>query len=270
MPESGNGARGAATVCLIVFAIDARPDLPLVIAANRDEFYARPTALAAPWPDAPQVIAGRDLRQGGTWLGITTAGRWAAVTNFREADASRADAPSRGRLVAEYLLGDLSPADYLDSIEPQAPLYNGFNLLVGSRESVRWFSNRAGDHPLNAAELPAGVYGLSNHLLDTPWPKVEEGKRGMLAELKSGADPDALMRGLLDRTLAAEADLPETGVPRELERALSARFIAGVEYGTRCSTVIRVERSGHALLAERSFRPPAVVEFSRHEFQLPG
>lgn len=266
-PQRGRGTRGAG-MCLILLALEARSDLPLVIAANRDEFYARPTALAAPWPDAPQVIAGRDLRQGGTWLGITTAGRWAAVTNFREPENRRTKAPSRGRLVADYLLGDLSPAVYLDSIASEAHLFHGFNLLVGSRSSVRWFSNRAGDHPLQGRELTAGVYGLSNDLLDTPWPKVVEGKREMREGLEAGADPDTLMQGLLDRTLAAEADLPETGVPREVEHALSARFIAGIEYGTRSSTVIRVEKSGRALLLERSFRPPATIELSRHEFEI--
>lgn len=255
-------------MCLIVFALEARADLPLVIAANRDEFYARPTVPAAPWPDAPHVIAGRDLQAGGTWLGITTGGRWAAVTNFREPQQKRPGAPSRGRLVADFLLGDLSPAEYVESIRPRAHEYAGFNLLVGELASVRWFSNRGDGHPLNGAELPPGIYGLSNHLLDTPWPKVVESKRDLEEALAAGAAPDELMQLLLDRTLAAEADLPQTGVPRDLERALSARFIAGVDYGTRCSTVIRVERDGHVLLLERLFLPPDEVELVRHEFDL--
>ena len=255
-------------MCLIVFALKARPDLDLVIAANRDEFYARPTAPAGPWPDAPQVIAGRDLREGGTWLGITTGGRWAAITNFREPGAYRTGAPSRGHLVSEFLLGDLTPAEYLDQIGPEAQQYNGFNLLVGTTHSVRWFSNRGEGHPRQGAELPPGVYGLSNHLLDTPWPKVVTGKEDLRRALDDAAMPDVLLQGLLDRTLAGEADLPDTGVPGDVERALSARFIAGVEYGTRCSTVIRVESSGRALLLERSFQPPGNVELVRHQFEI--
>ena len=255
-------------MCLIVFALRARGDLPLVIAANRDEFYARPTAAAAPWPDFPDVIGGRDLREGGSWLGITRAGRWAAVTNFREVVPARPGAPSRGALVADFLTGDLSPAAYLAALAPRAASFHGFNLLVGDPEGVRWFSNRGGDHPLHDRDLEPGVYGLSNHLLNTPWPKVEAGRADLERALDHGADPDTLLEGLLDRTLAEEARLPSTGVPRELERTLSSRFISGTEYGTRCSTVIRVDRDRHALLLERSFLPPDLVSLSRHEFTV--
>lgn len=257
-------------MCLIVFALRARADLPLVIAANRDEFYARPTAPAGPWPEAPEVIGGRDLREGGSWLGITRSGRWAAVTNYREPALARLGAASRGKLVADFLTGELTPADYLRSLVPRAAEFNGFNLLVGDRGSVRWFSNRAGGHPLHDRDLEPGVYGLSNHLLNTPWPKVQQGRADLERALDTGADADTLLEGLLDRTLADEADLPSTGVPLAQERALSSRFITGTEYGTRSSTVIRIDRGDNALLFERSFLPPDTVSVVRHDFAIDG
>lgn len=255
-------------MCLILFAHRARADLPLVIAANRDEAYARPTAPAGPWPHAPRVIGGRDLRDGGSWFGITHTGRWAAVTNYREGLTARQGAPSRGGLVADFLTGELAPGEYLRALAPRAARFNGFNLLVGTPGSVRWFSNRAGDHPLHDRDLPPGVYGLSNHLLNTPWPKVEKGRADLERALNSGAAPDTLLEGLLDRTLADEAELPATGVPLDLERALSARFISGTDYGTRSSTVVRVAADGSVHLLERSFIPPDAVDIVRHDFTL--
>jgi uncharacterized protein with NRDE domain len=255
-------------VCLIIFAHRGRRDLPLVVAANRDEFYARPTAAAAPWPDTPKIIGGRDLRAGGSWLGITHSGRWAAVTNYREPPIARPEARSRGHLVADFLRGQLCPADYLTGLAPHAAEFNGFNLLVGDLDTVRWFSNRAGDHPLHDRDLEPGVYGLSNHLLDTPWPKVELGRADLERALDRGADPDTILEGLLDRTLAADADLPSTGLALAHERVLSSRFISGNDYGTRSSTVIRIGPRGRGLLLERSFLPPETVTISRHEFDL--
>lgn len=256
-------------MCLILFAHEARPDLPLVIAANRDELYSRPAAAAGPWPHAPQVIGGRDLEAGGSWLGITRSGRWAAVTNYHDASAAPLpQAPSRGALVADYLTGKVSPMEYIADLEGRAHEYNGFNLLVGEPGSVRWFSNRAGDHPLHKVELPPGVYGLSNHLLNTPWPKVVHGRADLERVLNEGASSAAVLNTLLDETLADEADLPRTGAPLELERALSARFITAGDYGTRASTVIRVDREGDALLLERSFQPPGTVTTTRHEFRV--
>lgn len=255
-------------MCLIIFALRARADLPLVVAANRDEEYARPTTPAAPWPDAPHVIAGRDLRAGGTWLGMTRDGRWAAVTNFREPAPRPAGAPSRGKLVADYLTGDSTPEAYLRELATRADQFDGFNLLVGEGGSARWFSNRAANHPLHDRDLPPGVYGLSNHLLNTPWPKVEKGRADLEHALETGAQPDVVLEGLLDRTLADEADLPQTGVPLDLERVLSARFITGTRYGTRSSTVLRIAADGEALLMERSFLPPDSVTLVSHEFVL--
>ena len=255
-------------MCLIAFALHARDDLPLVVAANRDEFYDRPTTPAAPWPEEPRIIAGRDLLAGGTWFGVTLEGRWAAVTNFREMRPTLPDTPSRGHLVADYLLGNVTPADYLAGLAPRAETYAGFNLLVGDRDGVRWFSNRGRDHPLLGVDLPPGIYGLSNHLLDTPWPKVVAARNDLTRAIEANAGADEVLEGLLDRTLAAEANLPDTGVPRDLELALSARFIISPRYGTRSSTVLRIDAGRNALLVERSYAPPDQISLERFDFQL--
>lgn len=255
-------------MCLILLGHEAHPRYRLVVAANRDEFYARPTAPAAWWDDAPGVLAGRDLRGGGTWMGVSRDGRWAAVTNYRDPGAERAAAPSRGDLVSDFLRGDDPPDAYLARLAPRAGEYNGFNLLVGEPGTVLWLSNRA---PAPRA-LEPGVHGVSNHLLDTPWPKVERGKRALgdlLREPRLDAEP--MLELLLDRTVAADHDLPDTGVGLPLERALSTMFIATPEYGTRSSTALLVDRDGGVLLAERTHRPGTPeTEDRRFDFRLPG
>lgn len=249
-------------MCLILFALSAHPRYSLVLAANRDEFFARPTRAAHWWEDAPEVLAGRDLRGGGSWLGVTKRGRWAAVTNFREPGSIRADAPSRGALVSDFLRGDLPPERYLEDLLARAGDFNGFNLLVGDASGAWWLSNR-GDGVLPVAP---GVHGLSNHLLDTPWPKVERGRRE-LERVLAAPEPDALLDLLLDRTLAADHLLPETGVGRELERELSASFILTPDYGTRSSTALLLSRDGTALLRERTFRP-ATQDYRTESFEF--
>ena len=255
-------------MCLILFAHDAHPRYRLVVAANRDEFHARPTAPAARWKDAPWILAGRDLQSGGTWIGVTRAGRWAAVTNYREPRKQRPDAPSRGELVSDFLRGEDSPARYAERVSTHAAAYNGFNLLVGAPGSLFWLSNRA---PAGTPRpLTPGIYGLSNHLLDTPWPKVQRGKRaleGLLAGPELGPEP--LLEILLDQTFAADHELPETGVGPALERVLSTIFIASPEYGTRSSTALLVDREGRVLFVERSYRPHTTDwQERRHEFEI--
>jgi len=244
-------------MCLILFAYRAHPEYRLVLAANRDEFHDRPSAPAGFWSDAPNVLAGRDLRSGGSWLGITRTGRFAAVTNYRdprELLAPRSDAPSRGELVSSFLRGSDSPVAYLAALAGRAGAYHGFNLLVGDRESLYWFSNRAGAAP---RRLQPGIYGLSNHLLDTPWPKVVRGREALRDALAAAAplDEEPLFRLLADRAAAADQELPDTGVGIERERLLSAPFIASAEYGTRASTVLLVRSDGGAHLVERTFTP---------------
>lgn len=249
-------------MCLIFVGYRHHPRYPLVVAANRDEFYARPTAPAAFWSDAPDLLAGRDLLGRGTWLGITRAGRFAAVTNFRSGAENRKDAPSRGLLVSGFLSSRADARSYLQALEGAAAQYNGFNLLLGDGERLCFFSNR----DRGARELAPGLYGLSNHLLDTPWPKVVEGKRRLQALLDDDRwCEESVLELLFDREPAPEADLPDTGVSRAFERALSAIFIEGGAYGTRSSTVLTVDREGRARFVERTYEPatlaPSTVEF---------
>lgn len=236
-------------MCLILFAHRAHPHYRLVVAANRDEWFRRPTAAAAFWPDAAHVLAGRDLEQQGTWLGITRAGRFAAVTNFRDPASHRAQAPSRGQLVSRFLLSSESPGDYLAALRAEAPRYNGFSLLVADRESLYYCSNREGA----IRALAPGIYGLSNHLLDVPWPKVRQGKQRLAEALARGPNADALLELLADTGVAPDAELPRTGVELDWERKLSALRIVADGYGTRSSTVLLVGADGEASFVERSF-----------------
>jgi uncharacterized protein with NRDE domain len=256
-------------MCLILFAYEAHTKYRLVVAANRDEFYARPTARAQFWPNAPDVLAGRDLTHGGTWLGVTRGGRFAAVTNYREPRAAVPDAPSRGHLVGEFLNGTDSPGEYLARVAANASRFNGFNLLAGDAASLYYYSNRSGA----PRRLAPGIYGLSNHLLDTPWPKVEAGK-GALAALVSGAagpEREALFRLLSDRERAEDSRLPDTGVGVEMERTLSPLFIRSQGYGTRSSTVLLAGRDGRIEFVERSFDPGTERWIEAHyEFETVG
>ncbi len=236
-------------MCLIFLGWRRHPEHRLVVAANRDEFYARPTAPAGYWKDVPGLLAGRDLEGGGTWLGVTRAGRFAALTNCRRGGGHVANAPTRGRLVSDFLSSETTPADYLQSLADRADAYNGFNLLVGDHESLHWFSTHGGE-PLN---LEAGIYAVSNDLLDTPWPKVVRGKR-CFETLLDARDIDlaAMFDLLMDRKIAADAALPDTGIGLARERALSPIFITAGDYGTRSSTVLIIEGTGDISFHERT------------------
>lgn len=253
-------------MCLILFALDAHPRCSLVLAANRDELHARPALPAHWWDDAPWILAGRDQVGGGTWMGVTRGGRWAAVTNFRDPAPPLPDAPSRGDLVADYLRGTEAPERYIAAVAARAPEFNGFNLLVGGAGSAWWLSNRA---PAAAGPVAPGVHGLSNHLLDTPWSKVVRG-RGELTRCLADPDPDpdALLDLLLDRTLAADHPVPAATLADQRERVLSASFILGHQYGTRVSTALMVDHSGDVRLVERWFRP-GTLEFTTSRFHFP-
>ncbi|RFP08098.1 MULTISPECIES: NRDE family protein [unclassified Duganella] len=243
-------------MCLIVFAWRVIPAVPLVAAANRDEFYQRATAPAAPWPEHPQIFAGRDLQAGGSWMGITQpaagskASRFAAITNIRAPSEHRDNAPSRGHLVADYLAGNMTPQEYVDAIRADAGAYNGFNLVLSDGDTLIWFSNRGDDDPRNGKPLEPGVYGLSNALLDAPWPKVLKTKAQFASLLCLGAPDDAYFEMLADTTPAPDQRLPETGVPLDLERMLSAVRIESPSYGTRTSTVVKLYADAPATLQE--------------------
>jgi len=240
-------------MCLIIFLYDKHPDYRLILAANRDEFYDRPTSPLAFWDDAPAVLAGRDLKGKGTWLGITKNGRIAAITNFREPALFNPDAPSRGLLVSDYLTGTKTPRIYLKQIKTIGNRYNGFNLLLGDSNGLYYYSNKME----GIKELKPGLYGLSNHLLDTPWPKVEKGKaffKNVLFKEKQ-INTEDIFSLLADRTLAPDDRLPDTDVGLKLERMLSPMFITSDIYGTRSSSIVLIDRSHEASFTERSFIP---------------
>jgi uncharacterized protein with NRDE domain len=247
-------------MCLIVFAWRVIPGVPVIACANRDEFYDRPAAPAAPWLEHPNLIAGRDLEHGGSWMGITREGpngpKFAALTNIRAPGEGRANAPSRGELVADFLKGSLTAAEYVELIDARGDVYNGFNLVLGDRTNLHWYSNRAGDDPRNGQPLePGRIYGVSNGLLDAPWPKVTRTKAQFASLLCQGAPEDAYFEMLADTTRAPDMRLPETGVSLDLERVLSAVCIETPGYGTRTSTVVKLYENGVGELQERVVQP---------------
>jgi len=253
-------------MCLIILSYRMHARYPLILAANRDEFYERPSAPVSLWHDAPDLIAGRDLKSGGTWLGITKKGRLAAVTNYREPGSFRENAPSRGWLVKDFLCGQEEPKAYLKKTAERMDQYNGFSLILGDTSSIYYFSNRG-----DMLELSPGMYGLSNRLLDTAWPKINRGKEA-LGSLLSKADnplPEDIFSILSDQSKPVDNELPETGVGLEWERILSSIFITSPVYGTRSSSVIMIDRKNHVMFIEKIFNgkpdPWMVVKF---EFRI--
>lgn len=252
-------------MCLITLAWQAHPDHPLILAANRDEFYARATAPARFWPEAPQLLAGRDLAAGGTWLGVTRQGRFAALTNYRE-PRPVSGGQSRGLLVSRFLAGTDSPWSHAQQVAAAADDYAGFNLLLGTPDELVIVSNR-GTAP---RRLEPGVHGLSNHLIDTPWPKVEKAKAGLQANLLAGdvaTEEAALLALLADTHQAPDMALPDTGVGLAMERLLSPLFIRSPLYGTRASTVLLLGRERVHFL-EQTFEQGEPAERSQFAFDL--
>lgn len=237
-------------MCLILFAYKAVPGTPLVVAANRDEWFARPATPAGFWNDHPDVLAGRDLEAGGTWLGVTTSGRFAALTNFRNPGEKRTDAPSRGELVSRFLTGSETPRAFVTELAERGNDYNGFCILAGDLSNLFFYSNR-GDGP---EEVQPGIHGLSNHLLNTPWPKVVKGRNGLEALLAKPFRSKDYLDLMNDAVPAEERNLPQSGVSADWERSLSSMRILKGDYGTRCSTVLRIRDGGAADFAERTYR----------------
>jgi uncharacterized protein with NRDE domain len=238
-------------MCLILLAHKVDPRYPLILAANRDESYARPAAPAAFWDDHPDIFGGRDLEKGGTWLGLTLSGKLAAVTNYREGRKPGAAPLSRGTLVSDFLTGELDAPDYLERVKSRGSQFNGFILIAGNLDALYWYSNRA----QAVQEIAPGVHGLSNHLFNSSWPKVTRSKQALEALL--GASEAGLAAGLFeilsDRREAPDDELPDTGVGLQRERELSANFICGEHYGTRASTVVLIGAEGDTLFIERSY-----------------
>jgi len=243
-------------MCLIFLSLHQHPNYKLIVAANRDEFYARKTVAAEFWNDHPQIVGGKDLEARkpdgtcGTWMAMNKNGRIAMVTNYRDLKNLKSQAPSRGHLVTDFLLSDSRPEKYLKSIEPRASLYNGFNLIVGSAEELFYLSN----YKEGIVNIENGFHGLSNHLLDTPWPKVRRGKEKMkiLFEEKK-IKPEEILSALYDEQQAPDEQLPDTGVGLERERMLSSMFIKSPNYGSRCSTVVTIDRNNKVEFTERVY-----------------
>lgn len=237
-------------MCLIVLALGQHAEYPFILAANRDEFHARPTREAHWWPDKPDVLGGRDLQAGGTWLALHRQGRFATVTNFRDAQPPSPGFRSRGHLVTGFLDSDTAPLDYLGTIAEQS--YAGFNLIVGTRDEVAYLSNRED----GARALGPGVYGLSNALLDGPWDKVERSKEKLSALLQTGAvNETSLMRLMNDRDRASATSVQAGSIGFETAHAITAPFIVMPRYGTRCTTVLLGDALGRWHFAERRFSP---------------
>lgn len=251
-------------MCLIFISVQEHPQYKLVIAANRDEFYQRKTAPASYWHDHPEILGGRDLEAQGTWMAMNKNGRIAMVTNYRDIRNIKSVAPSRGALVTDYLLQSNAPEHYLRDVEEKGKAYNGFNLVVGSGEELWYHSNyREGVH-----KLSPGFHGLSNHLLDTPWPKVERGLNKMRGIMKgSDLSIDSLFTVLFDDVIAPDDKLPDTGVGLERERMLSSMFIKSPGYGTRCSTVVLIDRNDHVQFSERVFNLQT-FSYTQQDFQF--
>ena len=253
-------------MCLILFAYQKHSQYPLVMVANRDEFYARPTEPAQFWEGHKGLLAGKDLEGGGTWLGVNSkTGKLAALTNYRDPAHIKQGAPSRGALVTDFLKGSQTVQDYMEGVLPQAAQYNGFNLLLGSTEALYYYSNY-----INGVKaIPKGLYGLSNHLLNSEWPKVTKGKQKLEAILESEKiQPEYLFEAMLDSEMASDAVLPNTGIGLEKERILSPMFIKSPGYGSRCSTVLLVDKKHRATFIERTFDPTTFAYTDQsYEFQ---
>lgn len=235
-------------MCLILFAWKKHTKYDLILTANRDEFYKRPTQTAHQWNEHTEVLAGKDLTAGGTWMGVTKSGKFAALTNYRDVTHMAEKAPSRGDLTKDYLTQDIAPEAYLEKLKSARIPYNGYNLLVGDQDSL-WYHNNL-NHQITA--LSPGIYGLSNALLNDPWPKVEAGKQRLRQLIQQDQPtPEDLLNIVKDKTVAPDDQLPSTGVPLDWERALSAMFITMENYGTRCSTAV-LKKERHTTFSEKT------------------
>lgn len=253
-------------MCLVVLAIEKHPDYPLIVLGNRDEFHARPSQDANWWPDKSGIVGGRDLQAGGTWLALHRRGRFATVTNYRDAQRERGKLRSRGHLVTDFLESDLTPVDYLRQINGAD--YAGFNLIAADRRSVAYLSNRGAD----AQELPAGIYGLSNSTLDAPSDKVKRSKAalGSLIE-QDRINETALLRVLEDRSKGPIDEVSTERLSFSMAHALSAPFIVLSDYGTRCSTIVLAQSNGDIRFLERRFDAAGVTTGeSRYSFAAGG
>jgi uncharacterized protein with NRDE domain len=251
-------------MCLILIAWRAHPRYPCVIAANRDEFFGRPTVEADWWPEPAGILAGRDLQAGGTWMGVSRSGRFAALTNFRDPARNQPNAPSRGALVTAFLEHDWPTGQGLKEIAQRGARCNPFNVLCSDGRELGVYESTTG----HARLLEPGVYALSNHLLDTPWPKVKQAKSRLAEALEDLPQSAAMLDLLRDTEPAVDDELPRTGVSLELERMLSSAFIVGDDYGTRSSTIVTTDNEGTIDFAEWTWdRSGDPAGMTRYQFQ---
>jgi uncharacterized protein with NRDE domain len=251
-------------MCLIVFANNVLEDYKLIFAANRDEFYNRPSEQADFWKDYPDLLAGKDLQAGGTWMGITRKGKFAAITNFRDLKNHKNDAPSRGKLTLNFLINDVAPEEYYNGLKPELNNYNGFNLILGNIDELYYFSNKTN----GLQKLKPGIHGISNAILDTPWPKVEKSKMQLNRLIEhQNIHPWEVLNILDDTSPAKDEDLPNTGVGLELERVLSPIFIKSEKYGTRSSTIVTVDNDNNVKFVEKTYFANT-GRFSNKEFNF--
>lgn len=254
-------------MCLIVFNYKNHPKYDLIFAANRDEFYERPTRAAQFWDRYPHVLAGKDLSGGGTWMGINRSGQIASLTNFRDPSITRQNPPSRGNIVIDYLTQKKDSRSFLKNLHQQAQRYMGFNVIAGSMAGLYHYSNL--EKTINKIE--PGIHGLSNELLDTPWPKVERAKSGLETLIQqNNITKEYLFDLLADKKPADEEDLPDTGIPKELEKQVSPIFIQTEDYGTRSSTILLIEKDNTVTFMERRFKPGSkeIDETTQFKFQI--
>ncbi len=237
-------------MCLIIFSYKQHPYYRLIVASNRDEFYERPTQSLEFWKENPHILAGRDLKNKGAWIGVSKTGKIAFITNFRDSSPQKGNAPSRGRLVSDFLENKEPSVMYLDQLAASDDVYNPFNLVVGDFSDLLYYSNRGG----GIQKLGPGLFGLSNHFMDTPWPKVETGKRNIQNLLSAGDfEVEEIFNILNDRSCSPDSMLPDTGIGIEGERMLSPLFVTSDIYGTRTSSVILIENNGNTGFYERTY-----------------
>lgn len=252
-------------MCLIVFAYKYHPKYPFILAGNRDEFYARPTQKLHIWDSKPNILAGKDLKDGGTWLGVNQHGRMAAITNHRDLNNIKQSAPSRGNIITKILKSYQPVADQLSDMEPDFPKYNGFNLITGTLDDLYYVSNE-GNHFL---KIKPGLYGISNAFLNTPWPKTNQALEDFTHALNGDMpNVNAIFELLSNTTTYPDHTLPKTGLPPEMERAVSSIFIRTDEYGTRSSALLMMDNEGKIRFNEKTYRPGSLEITDLEEYHL--